>query len=179
MKGLLLAATASLLYPLLVMLLFRRVTIRRRAAAMLRLFLATVPLYAGAYAATPADLGFLPPWLVEPRFVPACALGLFVHGALFFGGWLQVYNLADRGCALHILLAIGESPARVLSAAEIEARYNRGREPHWMPDKRIESVLDVGLATLRDGRLRATPRGVRAARLFGPLRAFLHLDGPT
>jgi len=175
-KGLLLAAVAALLFPLLVMLLFRAVPIRRRAAAMLRLFLATVPLYVGAYAATPADLRFLSPWLVEPRFVPACAFGLFVYGALFFGGWLQVYNLADRGCALHILLAIGESPDRAMSAPEIEIRYERGRGLHWMADKRIEDILAIGLATLRAGRLHATPKGARVARLFGPLRAFLHLD---
>ena len=157
MKGLLLAAVASLIFPLLVMLLFRAITIRRRAAAMLRLFLATVPLYVGAYAATPADLRFLSPWLVEPRFVP-------------------VYNLADRGCALHILLAIGESPDRAMSAPEIEIRYERGRGLHWMADKRIEDILAIGLATLRAGRLHATPKGARVARLFGPLRAFLHLD---
>jgi len=129
-----------------------------------------------AYAAAPADLGVLAPWLVEPRYVAAGAFGLFVHAALFFGGWWQVYNLADRGCALHIVLAICESPERALSAPEIEARYGAGRGLHWMPDKRIDDILDHGLATLRGGRLHATPKGARVARLFGLLRAVLRLD---
>ena len=164
MKGLLLAGAASLLFPFLVMLLFRAITSRRRAAGMVRVFLATVPLYVGAYAVTPADLGFLPPWLMEPRYVPACAFGLLVYSAFFFGGWLQVYNLADRGCALHILLAIAESPDGALSAAEIKTRYERGRGLHWMPDKRIEGILELGLAAPRHGRLHAKPKGARVAR---------------
>ena len=176
MKALLLALGCSLLYAVAVTVLFRRRQMRERAAAMLRLFLATVPVYLAAYAATPADLGVLAPWLLEPRYVAAGAFGLFVHAALFFGGWWQVYNLADRGCALHIVLAICESPERALSAPEIEARYGAGRGLHWMPDKRIEDILDRGLATLRGGRLHATPKGARVARLFGLLRAVLRLD---
>ena len=178
MKALLLALGCSLLYAAAATALLRLHQTRYRAAAMLRLFWATVPVYLAAYAATPADLGFLPPLLVEPRYVPACAFGLFVHAALFFGGWWQVYNLADRGCALHIILAIAESPERALSAPEIEARYGAGRGLHWMPDKRIEDIRDTGLATLRAGRLRPTPKGARVARLFGLLRAVLQL-GPT
>ena len=176
MKALLLALGCSLLYAAAVTVLFRRRQMRDRAAAMLRLFLSTVPVYLAAYAATPADLGFLAPGLVEPRYVPACAFGLFVHAALFFGGWWQVYNLADRGGSLHILLAIDESPERALPAPEIASRYGSGRGLHWMLGKRIDGILDTGLATLRDGRLRTTPRGARVARLFGPLRAFLQLD---
>ncbi len=111
MKGLLLAAASSLLCVAAVTVVFRIVDVRRRAAAMLGIFLATIPLYVSAYALTPADLWLLPERLVEPRSFLCGVFGLFVHAALFFGGWLQVYNLAERGFSLRILIDIDESPA--------------------------------------------------------------------
>ena len=176
MKALLLAAACSLLYVLLISLLFRVREIRQRAEAMLYLFLATVPLYLAAYALWPADLGFLPASLVEPRATLAGAFGLVVHGALFFGGWLQLYNVAERGFSLRILIDIDESAAGTLSAAELETRYGGGRGLRWMQDKRIEGIVESALVTLHDGRLRTTPRGARTARVFGGLRRFLRIE---
>jgi hypothetical protein len=176
MKALLLALGCSLLYALLVTALFRTRAVQRRAAAMVRLFLATVPLYIALYAITPPDLGVLSPTLVEPRYVPACLFGMFVHTALFFGGWLQLYNLADRGFSLRILTDIDESPERALTATELETRYGSGRGTDWMLDKRVRGIVETGMATLADGRLTVTLRGVRAARIFGALRAFLQLE---
>lgn len=178
MKGLLLAAAGSLSCVLAVTVLFRAVTASRRAAAMLRIFLATVPLYVAAYALTPADIWLLPEWLVEPRAFVCGAFGLFVHTALFFGGWLQVYNLAERGFSLRILIDIDESPAGALSQQEEEARYGGGRGMGWMLDKRLEGLVSTGLVAERAGRLVATDKGARAARVFGSLRAFLQIDTP-
>jgi hypothetical protein len=177
-KGLLLAAASSLLCVAAVTVVFRVVDVPRRAAAMLGIFLATIPLYVAAYVLTPADLRLLPGWLVEPRGFLCGAFGLFVHAALFFGGWLQVYNLAERGFSLRILIDIDESPARALSAEEAEAAYGGGRGMGWMLDKRIEGLLSTRLIVERDGRLMATGKGTRAARLFGGLRAFLRIDTP-
>ena len=175
MKGLLLAAAGSLSCVLAVTVLFRAATASRRAAAMLYVFLATVPLYVAAYALTPADLGWLPDWLVEQRAFLCGAFGLFVHAALFFGGWLQVYNLAERGFSLRILIDIDEAPGGALSAHDEEARYGGGRGMRWMFDKRIEGLVSAGLVTQRADRLVATDKGARAARLFGGLRAFLRI----
>jgi len=66
-KGLLLAAASSLLCVAAVTVVFRVVDVPRRAAAMLGIFLATIPLYVAAYALTPTDLWLLPERLVEPR----------------------------------------------------------------------------------------------------------------
>jgi len=176
-KALLLALACSLLFALLITLYLRMVEVRQRAATMLRLFLATVPLYLVLYAAIPSDLGFLSPSLVEPRYVPACLFGLFVHSALFFGGWLQLYNLADRGYSLRILTDIYESPERALTAPELQARYGGGRGMDWMLDKRVQGIVDTGMALLADGRVRLTPKGARTARIFAALRSFLQLDG--
>ncbi len=177
MKALLLALACSLLFALLITIYLRMVRVRERAATMLHLFLATVPLYLLLYAATPSDLGFLSPSLVEPRYVPACLFGLFVHSALFFGGWLQLYNLADRGFSLRILTDIDESPERALTAPELQARYGGGRGTDWMLDKRVQGIVDTAMAILSGGRMRLTPKGRRAARIFAALRSFLHLDG--
>ncbi|HET8579002.1 MAG TPA: hypothetical protein VFO18_18030 [Methylomirabilota bacterium] len=177
MKGLLLAVACSLVCALATTLLFRTVAVRARAAAMLRIFLFTVPLYLAAYALTPADLSVLPEALVEPRAWLGGALGLYVHAALFFGGWLQLYNLADRGFSLHILIAIDRSPAGALSPEELRERYGDGGIA-GMADKRIAGILETGFVTLDGGRLRPTSKGIRAARLFEALRAFLQIDTP-
>jgi len=177
-KGLLLAAASSLLCVAAITVLFRVVEVRRRAVAMLRVFLATIPIYLVAYALTPADLWLLPSWLVEPRGFLVTAFGLFVHAALFFGGWLQVYNLAERGFSLRILIDIDESAARALSREEEEACYGGGRGISWMLDKRIDGLVSIGLVEEREGRLVATDKGARTARVFGGLRAFLQIDTP-
>jgi hypothetical protein len=175
MKGLLLAVAGSLLCVLAVTVLFRAATVSRRAAAMLYVFLATVPLYAAAYALTPADLGWLPDRFVEQSAFVCGAYGLFVHAALFFGGWLQVYNLAERGFSLRILIDIDESLGGALSADEEEARYGSGRGMRWMFDKRVEGLVSSGLVIQRAGRLVTTDKGTRVARIFGSLRAFLRI----
>lgn len=176
MKGLVLALGCSLGTALGVTLLFACGRVTRRAAAMCRVFLLTVPLYLGAYALSPADLGLLPPALAEPRAWLACAFGLCVHAALFFGGWLQLYNLAERGFSLRILIDIDEAPDRALTREQVAVRYGGGRGIAWMLDKRIHGLVEAGLAASSDGPLRATRKGARVARLFGALRAFLRID---
>lgn len=176
MKGLLLALACSGGTALGVTLLFACRDIARRAAAMCAVFLLTALAYPVAYWLTPPDLGVLPPRLVEPRAWLDCAFGLVVHAALFFGGWLQVYNLAERGFSLRILIDIAEVPARVLTADQVAARYGAGRGAAWMREKRIDGLVDTGLAAWRDGRLRATRGGRRSARLFGRLRTALRID---
>ena len=178
MKGLLLAGAAALAGGLAVTVVFRTGVPARRAAAMLRVFLASAAGYALAYVLTPPDLGMLPAALVEPRPALDAALGLFVHGALFFGGWLQLYNLADRGFGLHVLIAIHRAPGRGLTFEEVRAGYGGGRGMAGMVDKRLAGVLATGFVTLDGGRLRPTAKGRRAGALFGALRRFLQLDPP-
>jgi len=161
-KGLLLAAASSLLCLVATTVLFRVSEVRRRAATMLWVFLATVPLYVAAYPLTPDDLWRLPAWLVERQGVLCAGFGLFVHAALFFGGWLQVYNLAERGFSLRILIDIDESPDRSLSREEEEAGYGGGLGMGWMLDKRIEGLVSTSLVEEREGRLVATEKGARA-----------------
>lgn len=178
MKGLLLAGAATLACALAVTVLFRAVPVTRRAAAMTRLFLATLSLHLLAFGATPPDLGFLPSWLVEPRPLVELAFSATVAAALFFGGVLQLYNLADRGFSLRILIDIEESPARALSPAEVIHAYGGGRGMEFMLDKRLGGLVEEGLVIIDDGAVCVSRKGERAGRLFGALRRLLRLD-PT
>lgn len=177
MKGLLLALGGSLGTAIGVTLLFAlgpRVT--ARAAAMCAVFVLTVPVYLAVYILTPADLGVLPAYLTEPRAWLDCAFGLGAHTALFFGGWLQLYNLAERGFSLRILIDVAEAPTGTLGRDGVAARYGGGRGIEWMREKRIDGLVETGLAAWHEGRLRITPKGRRAARLFGALRSALRID---
>jgi hypothetical protein len=174
-KGLLLALACSAATALGVTLVFAVGHVTRRAAAMCVVFLLSVPIYLAAYVATPADLGLLPSRLVEARAWLDCAFGLAVHTALFAGGWLQLYNLAERGFSLRILIDVVEARGS-LNGEQLAARYGGGRGAAWMREKRIEGLVETGLARRDGGRLRVTPKGRRAARLFGGLRALLGID---
>jgi hypothetical protein len=175
-KGLLLALGGTIVLVPAITLLFRLFDVHRRAAALVRLFLASLPVFVLVYALTPADLGLLPQSLVEPRPGLELAYGLFVYSALFFGGLLQVYNLADRGCSLRILIDIAESPHGTLPERELPSAYGGGRGFGAMLDKRIDGLLEQGLVRLVGGRLEPTPRAARAIRVYEPLQAYLRLN---
>lgn len=176
MKGLLLAAAATALAVVLATVVFRALTTTRRVPVLLGVWLTTLAAYLIAFALTPADLGVLPPALVERRPLLEALFGLAVHAALFFGGLLQVYNLAERGFSLRILIDVAEAPARALTAPDVRDRYGAGRGLAWMLDKRLRDLIEHDYVRLDGGRYCATPRGVRTARVFGGLRRFVRLD---
>jgi hypothetical protein len=174
-KGLLLALGASVLLALVVTIVFRACAVRRRAALLLWLFLGSLPVFVLVYAWSPGDLGVLPPALVEPWPGLELAYGLVVYAALFFGGLLQVYNLADRGFSLRILIDIADSPGGALPALDLPAAYGGGRGFDAALDKRIDGLFEQRLVTLAADRLELTPRGARAVRAYEPLQVFLRL----
>jgi hypothetical protein len=175
-KALLLAGAFTCAYAAAVTILFRLADVRRRVMAMTTLFLLTLPAYVIVYASTPVNLGFLSRRLVEPRPVVECGLGLFVYAALFFGGILQVYNLADRGFSLRVLIEIADAGNHGLSRAEIVKGYSGGRGLGWMIDKRLEGMLAQRLIAVDAAWCANTPKGARAAAVFRRLREFLQLE---
>src|SRR5690242_417782 len=106
MKGLLLATGMAAAYMGAITVLFLCCRVRHRAAAMTRVYLATLPVFVALHRLTPADLGFLPAQLTEPRAVIDLAFGILLWTAAFFGGILQLYNLADRGFSLRIIMDV-------------------------------------------------------------------------
>ena len=176
MKGLLLAVAGAAVLTLVATLVFRLFATERRAALLVRLFLLSLPVFVLVYVLTPADLGVIQPWAVEPDSRLELAYGLVVYSALFFGGLLQLYNLAERGFSLRILIDIAEAPNGQLAERDLVQAYGGRRGFDAALDKRIDGLLSTGLIHVVDGRFELTPRGARGVRLYQPLRAFLRLD---
>lgn len=176
MKALVISTAMTAAYFVAVTLMFRRRRMRHRAAAMLRLFAATVPLAALASFLSPADLWFLPPGLVEPfPWVDVLAVELF-HGAAVLGGVLQLYNLAERGFSLRMLIDIHEAREGRMSLEDVMARYGGGRGIAWMYDKRIDDMRTHGLIAVDGDEVRLLEKGQRVARSFAALRSLLNMQ---
>jgi hypothetical protein len=127
--------------------------------------------------ATPDNLGVLPPWLqTEPRLLDLLAMQ-FYFAAAFFGGALQLYNLADRGLSLRVLIDIVERPEPVWNADRVVKDYSCGQGLRWMYGKRMRDLLAHDLLSLRDGVVSLTARGRRSAALFLALRRLFRLEG--
>jgi len=175
-KGLLLALAATALASGLVTLRLRSAPPGPRVPILLRSFAITAAAYLVTFALTPDDLGVLPPGLVENERLAEALFGLAVHVALCVGGVLQVYNLADRGFSLRVLIEIAAAPDGALGAKEIAARYGGGQGLGWMLEKRIRDMIAQGLIRPEGDGYRASPHGTRSARILGGLRRFLRLD---
>jgi hypothetical protein len=128
-----------------------------------------------AFLITPADLGFLPAWMGGEAPVLELGFGLFVYATGFFGGVLQLYNLADRGFSLRILIDIAESPKAELTAAQVCDAYSRGQGIGWMYQKRINDLIEHHFIKVNGGSAYISMRGQRTAVLFRRLRTWLRL----
>lgn len=174
MKAILLATLGTLAELAAITLLLRLRDLRRRALALTAVWAAgLVPLLA-ASAATPADLGFLPAWAAGTPLFDHLAAAFF-YSAAFFGGVLQLYNLADRGFSLRILVDLLERPDARATVDDVHAGYSAGRGMRWMYEKRIEGLLENGLATAGAAFVRLTPAGARMAGVYRALRRLYHV----
>jgi hypothetical protein len=171
MKAILLAALAELLLFACVSVSLRS-DVTRRARSMLIAFLSVLPVLLGLHLLTPPDLGFLPAELVMPIAWVDTAFAVFLYSVGFFGGILQLYNLADRGFSLRILIDILESPLQVMSLDDVMQGYSASRGIAWMYAKRLEGMQRAGLAKVEDQSLVLTPKGQRVAKLFTWLQDF-------
>jgi len=176
MKSLLVVLIMSLVYLVVITVLFRTLEIHRRAALMVQVFLSTLPFFIVIHTLTPPDLGFLPSTLTELTWWIDLSFGLLVYFAAFFGGILQLYNLAERGFSLRILIDIDEAADKALTLAEILQGYSRGRGIEWMYQKRIEGLVEHALVQVKQGAVQLRDKGSRTAALFSWLRTFLQLD---
>jgi hypothetical protein len=176
LKGLLLATMALAVYLVVMTIMLRTVRTQGRAALLLRLFVLSLPVFAIVCVGLPANLGFLPPDLARQSPWADLVTGLVLFAAGFFGGILQLYNLAERGLSLRILVDILESPTGILTADEILRAYGGGQGMIWMYKKRIQGLVEHGLLAEEGTLLRDTPTGQRIARVFAALRCFLRLQ---
>jgi hypothetical protein len=100
---------------------------------------------------------------------------LFLYTAGFFGGVLQLYNLADRGFSLRILIDILHAPSGAMRLDDVMSGYGGGRGIAWMYRKRIDGMIATGLVVADASRLLLTARGRRAAHLLSLLQDFAHV----
>src|SRR2546429_562395 len=108
MKSVVLAVLFTLAYLALITAVPPSAKTQVRARIMTKIFLATLPLFVWAHVSTPNDLGFIPEVFIEQARWVDLGFGLLVYVAGFFGGVLQLYNLAERGFSLRILIDIDE-----------------------------------------------------------------------
>src|SRR5947207_4205541 len=116
-----------------------------RARFMVILFLWTVPLGLAIHLMTPGDLGFLPAAWCEPNHFVDRMFFLFMYAAAFFGFILQLYNLADRGFSLRIVIDIDESPAGCMTIDQVMDSYSAGQGITWMYQKRLDDLIRLKL----------------------------------
>jgi hypothetical protein len=175
MKAILIAGMAELLLFACVAASLRSGITQRRARSMLIAFLTLLPVLLVAYFLTPPDLGFLPAELVMPIAWVDLAFAVFLYSVGFFGGILQLYNLADRGFSLRILIDILEAPSQTMGLDDVMRGYSAGRGIVWMYAKRLADIQNAGLARVEGGYLLLTPRGRRMAAAFTWLQEFVRI----
>jgi hypothetical protein len=176
MKSLILSLVMTVILIIIATILFNRLHTRRRALLLLYIFIATLPVYVIVFLTTPPDLWFLPGTLTDSNYGFALGFGLFIHMAFFGGGTLQLYNLADRGFSLRILIDILESPTRELTLIEILENYGGGKGIDWMYKKRIEGMLENQLIQINQEDIQITDKGMKVAKYFSRMRKFLNLE---
>jgi hypothetical protein len=172
MKPILLALANGVLAFALTTIAFRFSNALRSAKTMLKVYLLVTIVLFVSILATPPDLGFLFPDMVTPSTVVDAAFALFLYTSGFFGGLLQLYNLAERGFSLRILIDAVALQSDMTSVEQVCRGYSAGKGIEWMYDKRIDGMLSAGLVRLEGQRLELTDRGMRAAAVFGALREF-------
>jgi hypothetical protein len=179
MKAVILATAMALVLLVLITLALRLHPTPRRARQMTLIYFVCLIGAASLWFATSADLGFLahslriePPWL-------DLSLMLFFFSAAFFGGILQVYNLADRGLSLRVLIDFAEADSRIIDTDWLVANYGGGKGLAWMYGKRIAGMLETNLVKRKAEVIELTSKGVRAAAVLFAVRRFLRLEPPS
>jgi hypothetical protein len=179
MKSILIAVLIGLLLFGCMSLGLRMTTTTRRARMMLAMFFLCLPVLLAVHILSPADLGFLPPKLVAPVAWVDLGFCLFLYVAGFFGGLLQLYNLADRGFSLRILIDLLGVPGNAMTIDDVMVGYSEGRGIPWMYEKRIQDLERTGMTNLIGDQLALTTKGQRVATVFAHLQRFAQVEGAS
>jgi hypothetical protein len=176
MKSVILATAMTIVLLALVTLALRHHPTSRRARQMMLSYVVCLIAAASVWFATSADLGFLAQsLLIEPPWLDL-SLTLFFFSAAFFGGVLQLYNLADRGLSLRILIDFAETDSRIIDTDWLISNYGGGRGLARMYGKRIAGMLETKLIERTAGMIALTPKGARTAAVLFAVRRFLRLE---
>lgn len=177
MRGFILAALLSLLYALVVFYIFRHRMPEHPAVFMVKTYYLSLFPLAFLLILAPVNLGFLPSWLVENNLWLDSIFAIFTYSASIFGGWLQLYNLADRGMSLRVLIDAFEGDG-VVTPSKIASHYGAGKGIHWMYEKRVLDIQRLNFISRREDKFILSPRGLSNASLIISLRRYYALQ-PT
>jgi hypothetical protein len=179
MKAVIVAAAMTLVLLVLVTLAFRLHPTDRRARQMTLLYIVCVLAAVLVWFVTPFDLGFLAPsLLIEPRWLDLLLM-LFFFSSAFFGGILQLYNLADRGFSLRVLIDLNATTPCSGGVDTLVKTYGGGQGLAWMYGKRLHGLLAGDFVRRNGDTLELTPRGRRTAEMFDAAHRFLRLDAQS
>jgi hypothetical protein len=172
MKEIIVAALSGALLCVLATIIFQAWPIERRARTLLQVYLICLCVLVTIYLVTPDDLWVLSRDMIVPSRVAGLLFCSFVYSAGFFGGVLQIYNLADRGLSLRMLIDISLNEAGKMTPLEMTRTYAGGKGLDWMYDKRLDGMVATGLARRAGDSIQITPKGAGLARLFSRLKAY-------
>jgi hypothetical protein len=176
MKAIIFASAMTIVLLAVVTMALRFHQMAQRAKQMTLIYFGCVILLVLVWFATSADLGFLAPsLLIEPGWLDF-SLMLFFFTAAFFGGALQLYNLADRGFSLRILIDVEQMNSHAIDADWLVANYGGGKGLTWMYGKRIEGLLETKFVERKAEMIELTLKGERAADVLLAVRRFLRLE---
>jgi len=179
MKAIVVATSMTIVMLVLVTLAFRLHPTAQRVRQMILIYFGCAIVSILTSFATSADLGFLTQsLLIEPSWLDFCLM-LFFFSAAFFGGVLQLYNLADRGFSLRILIDVEEVNSGPVDVDWLIKNYGGGKGLTWMYQKRVEGLLDRKLVARKAEMIELTPKGERAADVFVLVRHFLRLESQS
>lgn len=176
MKAIVLATAFTMVEFVAITAVLRSFPSRRRVLQMTAAYLVVLLCLVTTWVVTPDNLGLIPrPLLAEPRWFDLAA-SIFFFSAAYFGGILQLYNLADRGFSLRIAIDLLEHDLAGMSADDVVRGYSSGQGLRWMYQKRIDGMVSSGLIAIADGVVSLEPKGFMLAGLFSTLRRILKIE---
>jgi hypothetical protein len=173
MKEIFVAALSGTLLCGLATIIFLTWQIKRRARTLLQVYLVCLCVLVATYLVTPDDFYVLPGDMVVPSRAVGLLFCAFLYSAGFFGGVLQIYNLADRGLSLRMLIDISLSESGKMTPLEMTRAYAADKGLNWMYDKRLDGMMAMGLVRWVGDSIQITPKGAGLARPFCWLKAYM------
>lgn len=174
MNPLVIALIAGILYLIQITFIFNRFNIQNKAKLMVKLWVVNLPMVvAGCFIFDKYEI-FGKIYQIN-NFEVSLFLTIFFYFAGFFGGILQLYNLADRGFSLRVLIDMEENIQQGVSLNNVMQRYSQGKGISWMYEKRLDDLSQNDLIFIFHNLVENTSRGNCLSRLFIQLRKIINL----
>lgn len=173
MGPMILALLFGIIYLIEITIFFNVYVIIKRAKFMLIIWVLNLPILVSIYFVS-AQYGMMNS-IDNSGVIINLLVTLFLYAAGFFGVILQLYNLADRGFSLRMLIDLLESEHGALNLDGVMQGYSNGKGVAWMYQKRIDGMIINELITINGGLASITNKGETVAEMFRRLRILTNL----